>query len=71
MWASVAKRYGRGSAARNARSQDRSTGADGTKADELVQLRAKNARLRVPAGAPRGLSADRASFADDGGHPNA
>ncbi|ABG92339.1 possible transposase (plasmid) [Rhodococcus jostii RHA1] len=33
-------------AARNARSQDRSTGADGTEADELARLRAENARLR-------------------------
>jgi transposase len=32
--------------ARNARSQDCSTGADGTEADELARLRAENARLR-------------------------
>jgi len=32
--------------ARNARSQDRSTGADGTEADELARLHAENARLR-------------------------
>ena len=32
--------------ARNARSQDRNTGADGTEADELARLRAENARLR-------------------------
>ncbi len=32
--------------ARNARSQDRSTGAEGTEADELARLRAENARLR-------------------------
>ena len=32
--------------ARNGRSQDRSTGADGTEADELARLRAENARLR-------------------------
>ena len=33
--------------ARNARSQDRSTCADGTEADELARLRAENARLRA------------------------